>query len=264
MKRRVLSSFLVVAITLSMAAATGLPVASAAEPPIFYTHDSLGFTINIPRSWLGLYFVQQYADGARFYNTKNYNAGWGGYLFEITVKNRLFSVDDLRPGEFLWKMVDGKYIYVDEPTDVQFNYENKSLTDEYNKMSDDLRASILGSFRFEVPAYVVLNGKLMEFEVQPQILNGRTIVPLRAIFEAFGAKVVWNEATQTVTATKADTTVVLKIGSLSPTVNGKVVTLDQSAIIKNSRMLAPLRFVAEAFGGVVTWDGETRTATIKS
>jgi len=264
MKRRVLSSFLAVVITLSMFVAAGLPTTSANEMPITYTHDGLGFSLDIPRSWLGLFFVQEYIDGARFYNTKNYNAGWGGYLFGITVSNKQVSADDLRPGESFWKRVGGKYIYVDEPTDVQFNYENNSMTEEYSKMTDDIRTSILGTFRFEVPAYVILNGKLMEFDVHPQILNGRTMVPLRAIFEAFGAKVVWNEATQTVIATKADTTVVLKVGNTSPTVNGNVITLDQPAIIKNNRMLAPLRFVAETFGGIVTWDSDTRTATIRT
>ena len=76
------------------------------------------------------------------------------------------------------------------------------------------------------------------------------------------AEVNWNGATQTVTATKDDTTVVLRIGSTSPTVNGRVVTIDQPGVVINRRTLAPLRFVTEAFGETVSWDGKTRTASI--
>jgi len=109
---------------------------------------------------------------------------------------------------------------------------------------------------------VLLDGNLMTFDVPPQIINNRTMVPLRAIFEAMGAKVDWVGETQTVTGTKDDTVVILKIGDTSPTINGLVVPIDQPAVIKENRTLAPLRFVAEAFGGTVDWEGSTQTATI--
>jgi len=65
-----------------------------------------------------------------------------------------------------------------------------------------------------------------------------------------------------VTGTKDDTVVILKIGDTSPTINGIVVPIDQPAVIKENRTLAPLRFVAEAFGGTVDWEGSTQTAFI--
>jgi hypothetical protein len=77
-----------------------------------------------------------------------------------------------------------------------------------------------------------------------------------------GANVQWNNDTQTVTATKGDTVVVLTIGNSSPTINGTQVTIDQPAIVVNGRTLAPLRFVAEAFGGSAKWDGANNTALI--
>ena len=109
---------------------------------------------------------------------------------------------------------------------------------------------------------VLMDGNLMSFDVPPQLINDRTMVPLRAIFEAMGAKVDWDGETQTVTGTKDNTVVVLAIGSTSPTINGKVMTIDQPGVIIDSRTLAPLRFVAEAFGGTVDWDGDTQTASI--
>jgi N-acetylmuramoyl-L-alanine amidase len=111
---------------------------------------------------------------------------------------------------------------------------------------------------------VNLNGSRLQFEVEPRIENGRTLVPLRAIFEAMGASVDWNETTRTVTARRGGTTVVLSIGSTSPTVNGKAWTLDVPAKIVNDRTLAPLRFVGEAFGGTVEWNEQTRVINITS
>ena len=111
---------------------------------------------------------------------------------------------------------------------------------------------------------VIIDGKTLAFDVPPQIINDRTMVPLRAIFEEMGAAIVWDDATRTVTATKDGTVVKLTIGDVAPTVNGVVVALDQPGIIVDGRTLAPLRFVAEAFGGTVEWDGTTRTATIRT
>ena len=114
------------------------------------------------------------------------------------------------------------------------------------------------------PVKVYIDGELQVFDVPPQIIGGRIMVPLRAIFEALGAKVDWVDAAQTVTATKGDTVVVLTIGNASPTVNGEVVPLDQPGVVMDGRTLAPLRFVGEAFGGTVDWVEATATATVTS
>jgi len=114
------------------------------------------------------------------------------------------------------------------------------------------------------PISVFLDGVQLTFDVPPQLMNDRTMVPLRAVFEAMGAYVDWDGDTETVTGTKGDTVVVLTIGDTSPTINGQVVTIDQPGVIVNDRTLAPLRFVGEAFGGIVEWDGDTQTVTITS
>ncbi len=112
---------------------------------------------------------------------------------------------------------------------------------------------------------VMLDGKpLMFTDAEPTIENGRTLVPLRAIFEAMGAEVFWNQNTNTATAIKGNTRVVLPIGSLQPTINGSVQQLDVPARIINGRTMAPLRFVGEAFGGNVRWDQGTQNIYITS
>lgn len=111
---------------------------------------------------------------------------------------------------------------------------------------------------------VFLDGQQLTFDQQPIIENGRTLVPLRAIFEAMGADVSWGQESQTATAVKDNTVVALKIGSLKPTINGQVNPLEVPAKIVNGRTLAPLRFVSEAFGGEVSWDATTQKITIKT
>ncbi len=98
----------------------------------------------------------------------------------------------------------------------------------------------------------------------PRIEQGRTLVPLRAIFEAMGATVDWDQSSQIVTATRQEVIVQLPIGSKSPTVNGIVWPLDVPAKIVGDRTLAPLRFVGEAFGGKVEWNEAERTIHIES
>jgi len=102
----------------------------------------------------------------------------------------------------------------------------------------------------------------MSFDVQPRIINGRTLVPFRAVCERLGATVRWDSDARTVTAIRGDTVVVMAIGSKSPTINGVAVAVDQPAIIVDGRALVPVRFIAKAFGGTVNWNASTRTVSI--
>jgi len=121
---------------------------------------------------------------------------------------------------------------------------------------------------FTIPAIaaptVILDGQQLSFDVPPTIENGRTLVPLRAIFEAMGATVTWDGETRTAIGVKDNTTVRLPIGSVEPTINDTIHKLDVPGKIVNGRTLAPLRFIGEAFGGTVGWDGTTQTITITS
>jgi hypothetical protein len=109
---------------------------------------------------------------------------------------------------------------------------------------------------------VVLNGNLLSFDVSPRMVNGRTLIPMRAIFEALGATVDWNRDTQTVNAVKDGITVSLQIGSYDLVRNGHNFTLDVPAQIIDGRTFVPIRAIAEAFGVDVVWDGSTQTVII--
>ena len=116
----------------------------------------------------------------------------------------------------------------------------------------------------EEPVKVIVNGNEVEFDTDPYIENGRTMVPVRAIFEALGADVEWNEANQTVTATRGYDVLKLEIGSKDMDRNSIVYALDIPATITDSRTYIPLRAVGEAFDCIVNWESDTRIVTVDS
>jgi hypothetical protein len=112
-------------------------------------------------------------------------------------------------------------------------------------------------------AEIVKNGTVTALDVPAQIINDRTMVPLRAIFEALGATVEWNGETRTVTSEKGNTKISLAIDDTNLYVNGEAKVLDVPAQIVNDRTMVPARAIAEAYGCKVEWDNDTRTVTIK-
>ncbi len=100
---------------------------------------------------------------------------------------------------------------------------------------------------------VFVNGQEVYFDVKPRLINDRTMVPLRAIFETLGARVDWDEATQTVTAYRGDVTIELTIGDSYMYVNGYSVYLDSPAVKIDDRTLVPVRAISESFGCEVEW-----------
>lgn len=113
---------------------------------------------------------------------------------------------------------------------------------------------------------VLLNGEQMTFEVNPFIEYDRTFVPMRAIFEAVGAKVEWDDETRTVHAVRGEgneaSFVSLQIGNTTAFVNGASVEFDVASQIKDDRTFVPLRFVVEALGEKVEWDNDNYTVVI--
>lgn len=109
---------------------------------------------------------------------------------------------------------------------------------------------------------VIVNGQNVVFDQPPIIENNRTLVPLRAIFEALGAIVGWDNETNSVIATKGDTLIFLQIGHNQLYKNDQVVQLDVPPMLVNDRTLVPVRAIAESFDLTVSWDDATQTVTI--
>ena len=111
---------------------------------------------------------------------------------------------------------------------------------------------------------VFLDNRPVAFDPAPVNENGRVMVPMRAIFEALGSEVQWDEKTKSINATKDDIKILLFLGQTAAMVNGETVTLQAPAKLINNRTFVPLRFVAEALGCEVNWDGETKQISITS
>ncbi len=111
---------------------------------------------------------------------------------------------------------------------------------------------------------IIVNDAKATIDAAPIVQNDRTFVPFRALAEAFGAEVAYDEATQAVTAKLNGVEVVMTIGSATYTVNGAEKTMDVAPFINGSRTMVPVRFVAEAFGIKVipTYDQNGATADI--
>lgn len=109
---------------------------------------------------------------------------------------------------------------------------------------------------------VKLDDKQLTFDVPPQIIDGRTMVPMRKIFEELGASVDWNAETRTITSKKGTTTISLTIGVETIAVNNSVKSLDVAPSIIDGRTLVPVRAISEAFNLDVEWESETATVVI--
>lgn len=107
-----------------------------------------------------------------------------------------------------------------------------------------------------------IDTKKIDTDTPPTIVDGRTLVPVAAIFRSLGATVEWNGETRTATGYKDDITIEIPIDSKIVYVNGEAKELDVPAQIINNRTMVPARFVSEALDCVVTWSGETSTAAV--
>ena len=119
-----------------------------------------------------------------------------------------------------------------------------------------------GAALAEEPITVFIDGEQLVTEVAPVVENGRTLVPMRAIFEALGATVDWDNDSRTATAVKDEITISITIDEASMIKNGEVITLDVPARIVDTRTMVPVRAVSEGMEAEVEWDGENNRVLI--
>ena len=128
-------------------------------------------------------------------------------------------------------------------------------------------ADVVVSLQIDNPIMEV-NGGQAEIDpgrgTSPVVINNRTLVPIRAIIEAFGGSVTWQDSTQTVVLAMGSDTVSLVIDSEVAYFNSELHTLDAAPQIINERTMLPIRFVAESFNLGVAWDGSTQTVYVIS
>ena len=115
---------------------------------------------------------------------------------------------------------------------------------------------------------IELNGQPFVSDTEPFIENNRTYVPVRAIFEAVGASVTWDEENKTAIIARMNGTqfkhVALQVGNDYVFINSEKVAVDAPAFIENNRTYVPLAVIMRALGEEVVWDGATSTVKITS
>lgn len=109
-----------------------------------------------------------------------------------------------------------------------------------------------------------INEEKITCDSPPMIIDGRTLVPARVVFENLEAEVSWNEKTKKVKITSDTVDIVFTIGKKYAILNRKSVPMDVAPVIVNDRTYVPIRFVTENMGYRVSWDGETRSVYIDS
>lgn len=166
--------------------------------------------------------------------------------------------------------VDGVWAHQTSVSPYKFTLDLTNLTEgahtltvKYCSAYGEELVSKNHTFTLSKTIKVTVDGREVNFtDCVPFVKEGRTLVPLRAIFETLGASVGWDDGTQTVTATRKDVTVMFRIGDTTLIKNGVSSQLDVPAQLFESRTVVPVRAIAESFGCKVDWNGNTNTVII--
>lgn len=111
---------------------------------------------------------------------------------------------------------------------------------------------------------VVLDGRPVVADVASTVVGGQVRSGLRALFAATGARVDWLAQERTARCVTDSLVVEVPIGSRMATVNGQAVDMGAVAAIKNGRTVVPLRFFAQVTGSRISWDAQTRIASVQT
>ena len=111
---------------------------------------------------------------------------------------------------------------------------------------------------------IIVKGAKVKFDTPPVIKSGRTLIPVKALSEAFGAEVKWISAERKVVITKDNTEIVLQLDNNKIYVNGVESTIDVPACSINGRTVVPIKFIVEKMGLLVKWDSDSQVVEIEN
>ena len=140
---------------------------------------------------------------------------------------------------------------------------------EAPKETDDTSGHVNGAVNEADDAgiRILINGVKLEIpQGEPgAFLNddNRTLIPVRFVTEGLGAAILWDEVTRAVDIRLGENEIRLVVGESEAIVNGQVVAFDTSTVIIQGRTFVPLRFISEALGASVNWEGPSQTVVIR-
>jgi hypothetical protein len=142
-----------------------------------------------------------------------------------------------------------------------------SVVDIVEPIPDESKVEIIEMWVGSPIALVNHIAQTIDQSVVLDVTTGRTLAPVRFIFEAAGYTVTWNTTTKTVIAVNGSNIIIMVVGNATVTVNGVTQTIDQplELNVQTGRVLAPVRFVFEATGFSVAWDeSEGKVTAVKN
>ena len=232
--------------------------------------EGYDFAVNIEKPTSSTSTTLSYtADGWNWKTAGTLTYKYSGNQMMIRVPRAMMGLtDSLIDIEFKWidnMQNQGDIIDVYNNGDTapigRFAYRYTETTD-YDKTPVDEPVTVselkLNQYKYSVILSVgkttaFAGGKQKTLDTAPEIINGKTMVPLRFFSEGFGAEVKWNDATRTATVNLDGKTVSVTIGKNTMDANGTEKALESPAVIKNGRTLVPMRDIAESLGKKVHW-----------
>jgi hypothetical protein len=212
------------------------------------------------------YFLTQVETGTAPSKATGYLKAEGSALF--AQKTRIYpyvKLPDVYTGKVEY-LLNGKLIGTEQGNPQGLDIEAGSVPPgswlEIRAYNKDGALAAVRSIAISPSVTVKINGALQSFQQTPVLVEGTTLAPVRAIFEALGARVEWNEATRTATGRRGGTEVSMTIGDRVVKKDGKTVVLETAPALINGHTMVPARFVGEAFGAKVEWDSRTASVLI--
>jgi uncharacterized repeat protein (TIGR02543 family) len=115
--------------------------------------------------------------------------------------------------------------------------------------------------------YMYVNGVRKEIDpgrgTVPMIVSGRTIMPIRAVVEAMGGTIVFDDLTRAITLAAKGHSIIMWLDELHFVADSKSMYTDVAPASINGRTMVPLRFASENLGCEVEWFGATRSIEIR-
>lgn len=162
--------------------------------------------------------------------------------------------------------IPGSVYYIS--TDAFYNCYNLTIKGVFGSYAEDYANDTKITFDNSLAPLseilVRVDDAILTFDQPPVIVNDRTLVPLRGIFEALGATVEWDASTRTVSATRGETRLSLVVDTNVINKNGTNIQIDVPAQIIGDRTMVPVRAISESLDASVNWDGATRMVLIDS
>ncbi len=201
----------------------------------------------------------------KIYNTAtkvsfNVYAMYGNKKININDKVLIYPYDkeslDIYNGSLTFKKA-GSY-------NIQFEYQGIQETATITAFNSD-------SFKYITdkkpnnPVNVKIYGQYIDFSSinqWPFIEDGRTLVPLRTVFEVMNCNVRWDQSKNSAIVEYKNTTIIIPANSNIAYINGAACSLDVQAKLVNNRIMVPLRFISEALQKIVVWDDTDKTVLI--